>query len=270
MNLDKSKNILTEKIDSNTLRLKLDDPQRRNALSSQMIARMISALERAEINKEVKVIIIAATNPVFCAGHDLKEMTAARNKSDNGQAFFQQLFDDCSRLMQMITNHSKPIIAEVSGVATAAGCQLVASCDLAVASEKATFATPGVHIGLFCSTPMVALSRNISNKHAMEMLLTGEMVDAKKAVSIGLINKVTSESNLKKQTQNLANLIAGKPTLTVSIGKKTFYEQKNLSLNDAYALCSKVMTMNMLKEEAKEGIEAFLDKREPNWDLEND
>ena len=178
-------------------------------------------------------------------------MTAARNKSDNGQAFFQQLFDDCSRLMQMITNHSKPIIAEVSGVATAAGCQLVASCDLAVASEKATFATPGVHIGLFCSTPMVALSRNISNKHAMEMLLTGE-------------------SNLKKQTQNLANLIAGKPTLTVSIGKKTFYEQKNLSLNDAYALCSKVMTMNMLKEEAKEGIEAFLDKREPNWDLEND
>ena len=269
-NTNKSKNILTENIDSKVLRLKLNDPQRRNSLSSQMIAQMIFALERAEINKEIKVIIIAAAHPVFCAGHDLKEMTAARKQPDKGYAFFQELFADCSRLMQLIVNHSKPVIAEISGVATAAGCQLVASCDLAIASENSTFATPGVHIGLFCSTPMVALSRNISNKHAMEMLLTGEMINAKKAESIGLINKVTSETDLKKQTRDLAILIAEKPSLTVSIGKKTFYEQQNLSLSDAYILSSKGMTMNMLEGEAKEGIEAFLDKRKPNWDFEND
>ena len=269
-NNNETKVLLKEELDENILRLTLNDSERRNALSLEMIRQMSDAIQNASLNQKIKVIIIAAIAPTFCAGHDLKEMTAARKHSDQGCAFYAELFSSCSALMQLIINSPKPIIAEVSGVATAAGCQLVASCDIAIASDQATFATPGVNIGLFCSTPMVALSRNIANKHAMEMLLTGEMIDASKAKEIGLVNHVVEESHLSARTTKLAALIASKSSVTVSLGKETFYRQLNQPLNEAYKLCSEVMTHDMLKDEAKEGINAFLNKRLPDWKIEDD
>ena len=265
-----TKTLLKKELDANILRLTLNDPERRNALSLEMIKQISDAINNASLDKKIKVIIIAATAPAFCAGHDLKEMTAARQQADHGHAFYTELFSNCSALMQLIVNCPKPVIAEVSGVATAAGCQLVASCDLAIASVQSKFATPGVNIGLFCSTPMVALSRNVANKHAMEMLLTGEMIDAKKAKEIGLVNHVVDEPDLSARTSKLAALIASKSPITVSLGKKTFYLQLDQPLDKAYELCSEVMTHNMLKGEAKEGISAFLDKRLPNWGIKDE
>ena len=195
----------------------------------------------------------------------LQEITAVRNQNDFGEEYFEKLFDTCSALMKLIVACSKPVIAEVSGVATAAGCQLVASCDLATAADSARFATPGVNIGLFCSTPMVALSRNVNKKHAMEMLLTGDMIDAKKAKEIGLINNYFHISELAKETMTLANKIASKSSMTVSIGKDAFYSQSELDLSSAYEYTSKVMVENMLKEDAEEGIGAFIEKRPPRW-----
>ena len=219
----------------------------------------------SKINKEIKVIIIAAAHPVFCAGHDLKEMTAARKQPDKGYAFFQELFADCSRLMQLIVNHSKPVIAEISGVATSAGCQLVASCDLAIASENSTFATPGVHICLFCSTPMVALSRNLSNKHAMQMLLTGDLIDAQNAYRMGLVNEVVDAEQLERKTMELARKIASKSPLTVAIGKEAYYRQAELPLSEAYDYTKEVMVRNLEARDAQEGISAFIEKRHPVW-----
>ena len=257
--------LLEELIGNGVYRLTLNDAKKRNALSEEMMAKLKSLLTDATDNKSIRVIIIAGNGPAFCSGHDLKQMTAGRDNDDQGLTYFKKVFASCSELMQMIVEHPKPIIAEVSGIAAAAGCQLVACCDLAVAGKSARFITPGVNIGLFCSTPMVALSRNVSNKAAMEMLLTGEMVSADKAEHIGLINRVTDDADLKQETTALAELIASKSSLTLKIGKEAFYKQKDMPLSEAYDFASKVMVDNMLEHDAKEGIGSFLEKRKPKW-----
>ena len=247
------------------LRLTLNDQDRRNALSEEMLAALADAFEWAGDNPDVRVIILAAAGPVFCAGHDLKEMTAGRQNADRGRAYFTKILHQCSFVMQKIVTCPKPVIAEIDGVATAAGCQLVASCDLAVASETAQFCTPGVHIGLFCSTPMVALSRNLANKHAMEMLLTGDMVPASRAAEMGLVNQVVPSAELCAASMALAGKIAAKSSLTVATGKRAFYQQKEMDLAAAYNYASQIMVENMLARDAEEGIAAFIEKRAPDW-----
>jgi enoyl-CoA hydratase/carnithine racemase len=247
------------------LRLILNDPDNKNALSDQMMHQLHQCISDASSNNSVKVIIIAAVGDVFCSGHNLKDITKARANADDGKEYFSDLFDLCSSLMQMITTCSKPVIAEINGVATAAGCQLVASCDLAIASDQSKFATPGVNIGLFCSTPMVALSRNVSKKDSMKMLLTGDMVDAAEAKRISLINDHVSAEKLNDSVMHLAEKIATKPLSTVQIGKEAFYRQYEMSLSDAYDYTSIVMTENSLADDAKEGIASFLEKRDPVW-----
>ena len=247
------------------LRVTLDDSARRNALSTRMLGELKEVLDRVASDAQVRVLVLAATGPAFSAGHDLKEITLAREHDDAGRSFFKDLMDQCATVMQAIINNPKPVIAEVSGVATAAGCQLVASCDLAYAAPTARFATPGVHIGLFCSTPMVALSRNVSNKAAMEMLLTGEMLSAEEAFRIGLVNRVVPAEALSEFTMNMALTIAGKSTMTVATGKQAFYRQREMPLDQAYAYASEVMVDNMLKQDAREGIGAFVEKRVPQW-----
>lgn len=247
------------------LRVTLDDSARRNALSTRMLGELKEVLDRVASDAQVRVLVLAATGPAFSAGHDLKEITLAREHDDAGRSFFKDLMDQCATVMQAIINNPKPVIAEVSGVATAAGCQLVASCDLAYAAPTARFATPGVHIGLFCSTPMVALSRNVSNKAAMEMLLTGEMLSAEEASRIGLVNRVVPAEALSEFTMNMALTIAGKSSMTVATGKQAFYRQREMPLDQAYAYASEVMVDNMLKQDAREGIGAFVEKRVPQW-----
>jgi enoyl-CoA hydratase/carnithine racemase len=247
------------------LRLILNDPDNKNALSDQMMHQLHQCISDASSNNSVKVIIIAAVGDVFCSGHNLKDITKARANADDGKEYFSDLFDLCSSLMQMITTCSKPVIAEINGVATAAGCQLVASCDLAIASDQSKFATPGVNIGLFCSTPMVALSRNVSKKDSMKMLLTGDIVDAAEAKRISLINDHVSAEKLNDSVMHLAEKIATKPLSTVQIGKEAFYRQYEMSLSEAYEFTSKVMTENSLADDAKEGINSFLEKRDPIW-----
>ena len=251
--------------DNGILRITLDDEVNKNALSEVMISELIEAISEANNNKEVKVIIIASTGNVFCSGHNLKEITAARNNNDEGVSYFKSLFELCSSLMQLIVSCPKPVIAEVSGIATAAGCQLVASCDLAISSNTAQFATPGVNIGLFCSTPMVALSRNVSKKEAMKMLLTGDMIDAVEAKRISLINDHVSEDKLVDSVNSLAQKISKKSLMTIKTGKEAFYKQYEMSLSDAYEYTSMVMVQNTLRDDAKEGISSFIEKRDPNW-----
>jgi enoyl-CoA hydratase/carnithine racemase len=245
--------------------LTLNEPNRRNALSEAMLAALGVAFDAASANPDVRVIILAAAGPVFCAGHDLKEMTAGRQNADWGRAYFTKILHQCSSVMQKVVTCPKPVIAEIDGVATAAGCQLVASCDLAVASEIAQFCTPGVHIGLFCSTPMVALSRNLANKHAMEMLLTGDMVPASRAAEMGLVNQVVPSAELRAASMALAKKIAAKSSLTVATGKRAFYQQKEMDLAAAYNYASEIMVENMLARDAEEGIAAFIGKRTPDW-----
>ena len=247
------------------LRLTLNDIQRRNALSNALLAELASALASAAEDDAVRVVVIAAHGPAFCAGHDLKEITAARTEPDQGLRFFEQLFDGCAAVMQQIVNHPKPVIAEVAGVATAAGCQLVASCDLAVAAESARFATPGVNIGLFCSTPMVALSRNVHNKQAMELLLLGDMVSAQRAEQIGLVNRAVPAEQLTEVVMEMAAKIASKSSYTLKVGKQAFYAQLEKPLDEAYRYTAQVMVNNLLAADAKEGIGAFIEKRPPNW-----
>ena len=236
-----------------------------NALSMAMMDALMSALAKADADDSNRVVVIAAVGKVFSAGHDLKELTARRGDEDRGRAFFQATMEKCSKLMQAIVRHRNPVIAEVNGLATAAGCQLVASCDLAIASEEAQFCTPGVNIGLFCSTPMVALSRNLSRKHAMEMLLTGEPIDARSAREFGLVNRVVPPEYLGTIVGKYATTITSKSPLTIKIGKEAFYAQAEMGLSDAYAYTAKVMTENMLARDAEEGIGAFLEKRRPQW-----
>lgn len=254
-----------EHTDNGVLRLTLNTPASRNSLSLAMLDALQAALDSAQDNPAVRVVVIAANGPVFCAGHDLKEMTAARQNSDRGRAFFEDTLARCATLMQSLTQLPQPVIAEVHAMATAAGCQLAASADLVVASEDAQFATPGVHIGLFCSTPMVALSRAVSAKHAMEMLMLGEPVDADTAHRMGLVNRVVPAAELRATVNALAAKIASKSTLTVKTGKRAFYRQRELDLAAAYDYASQVMTENMLAHDAEEGIGAFIEKREPDW-----
>ena len=255
-----------DKTEKSIFRLTLDDQQNKNALSEKMINLLKKNLDLASSDNSIKVIVISAIGDVFCSGHNLKEITHARENEDQGESYFLDLFNLCSSLMQLIVNCSKPVIAEIDGIATAAGCQLVASCDLAVASETSRFATPGVNIGLFCSTPMVALSRNVKKKDAMKMLLTGEMIDAKEAKRISLINDYVSKDELRNSVKDLAIKIANKAPMTVRNGKAAFYKQSEMNLSDAYDYTSKVMKDSALKEDAKEGISAFLEKRKPSWE----
>lgn len=263
--METKKILLKDKIDNGILRLTLNNPKNQNTLSELMMDSLKKAFSDAATDQSIRVIILAANGAIFCAGHDLKEITDARKSQDSGTDYFKQLFDSCSELMQMIVSNPKPVIAEVDGIATAAGCQLVASCDLAIATNDSKFATPGVNIGLFCSTPMVALSRNVAKKHAMEMLLTGDMINSKNAKAIGLINDHVSKDMLIEETLSIANKIASKSAMTVKMGKQAFYIQSELELSEAYKYTSKIMVENMLKEDAKEGIDAFINKRNPQW-----
>lgn len=258
--------ILLRDLDSDgVLRLTLNDAVKRNALSEAMLTELGAAFDDAGRDPKVRVIVLAANGPAFCAGHDLKEMTAGRTGEDRGRAYFTRILTQCSSVMQGIVNCPKPVIAEVTGIATAAGCQLVASCDLAVAADTAKFSTPGVHIGLFCSTPMVALSRNVSNKHAMEMLLTGDMTSAERAAEIGLVNRCTSPDALRNDVMAMARKIASKSSMTLATGKRAFYAQAQMPLAEAYDYASRVMVDNMLARDAEEGIGAFIEKRAPEW-----
>lgn len=245
--------------------LTLNRPASRNALSIAMLTALRDELAALTAQSGIRAVILAAAGPVFSSGHDLKELTAARAEPDKGRAFFEETMALCSQVMQAIVALPQPVIAAVEGAATAAGCQLVATCDLAVAGDKARFCTPGVNIGLFCSTPMVALSRNLARKHAMEMLLLGEMISAEEALRFGLVNRVVLAGSAVAEAEKLAQTIAAKSGYTVKIGKRAFYEQLEMGLSDAYAHAGAVMVENMLARDAEEGIDAFIDKRAPQW-----
>jgi enoyl-CoA hydratase/carnithine racemase len=245
--------------------LTLNRPGARNSLSEGLIAELHAALDEVGTDPQVRAVVIAANGLAFSAGHDMKELTARRSDADRGRAYFAQIMNACSAMMQAVVQLPKPVVAAVQGIATAAGCQLVASCDLAVASETASFATPGVDIGLFCSTPMVALSRNVPRKQAMEMLLTGEPVPAEQARDIGLVNRVVAAGTERDAAIALAQKVALKSAYTVKLGKAAFYRQAEMNLADAYRYAAEVMTENMMARDAEEGIGAFIEKREPKW-----
>jgi enoyl-CoA hydratase/carnithine racemase len=245
--------------------LTLNRPQARNSLSEAMLEALGDALTAIAHDRAVRAVIVTANGPAFSAGHDLKELNARRADKDRGRAYFAHIMGLCSGVMQQIVKLPQPVIAAVQATATAAGCQLVASCDLAVASRTAKFATPGVNIGLFCSTPMVALARNVTRKAAMEMLLTGDMISAEDAAQTGLVNHVVEPGKERDEALKLANKIASKSALTVKIGKEGFYRQLEMPLAEAYDYVSEVMVENMLARDADEGISAFIEKRDPKW-----
>jgi enoyl-CoA hydratase/carnithine racemase len=244
----------------------LNRPAARNSLTEQMLGLLGAVFRELAADDQIRAVVLAAEGPAFCAGHDLKELTGRRTDPDGGRAYFQQIMTTCSAMMQQIVTLPQPVIAAVQGPASAAGCQLVASCDLAIASTKAGFATPGVDIGLFCSTPMVALSRNVSRKHAMEMLLTGDMISAEKAAAIGLVNEVVPAGHERARAIELARQFASKSSHVIGIGKAAFYRQAEMPLAEAYAYASQVMTENMMAYDAEEGICAFIEKRDPTWE----
>jgi len=262
---DSSELILLREDKGSTAILTLNRPQARNSLSEAMLEGLSDALTAIAHDRAVRAVVIAANGPAFSAGHDLKELNARRQDDDRGRSYFKHIMGLCSTVMQQIVTLPQPVIAAVGATATAAGCQLVASCDLAVASHTAKFATPGVNIGLFCSTPMVALTRNVSRKLAMEMLLTGEMISAEDAARIGLINRVVATGHERAEALKLAEKIAAKSTVVVKIGKEAFYRQAEMPLAEAYRYASEVMVENMLFRDAEEGIGAFIAKREPKW-----
>src|SRR5919201_2607934 len=256
--------LLRETVGSVTV-LTLNRPEARNSLSEGLIARLHAALQDIHDDRSVRAVVIASNGPAFSAGHDMKELTTRRSDADRGRAYFAQIMNACSAMMQAIVHLPKPVVAAVQGIATAAGCQLVASCDLAVASQAASFATPGVDIGLFCSTPMVALSRNVPRKQAMEMLLTGEPISAVTAKNIGLVNRVVAAGTERDAAIALAQKVALKSAYTVKLGKEAFYRQAEMSLAADYRFATEVMTENMMARDAEEGIGAFIEKREPKW-----
>ncbi len=236
-----------------------------HSLSLAVIGRLHRALEEARADRSVNVVVLASSGKIFCAGHDLKEMKAHRDDPDHGRVFLEELFRRCSEMMKAIVRLPKPVIAKVGGIATAAGCQLIASCDLAIASEDAQFCTPGVNLGGFCSTPMVALSRNISRKHAMEMLLTGEMIDATTAREFGLVNRVVPRDYLDQVVDKYAATIASKSPVSMARGKRAFYEQADMRLSEAYDYASAAMVEGFMTRDADEGLDAFFEKRKPEW-----
>ncbi len=252
--------LLREDDDSGRCTLTLNRPEARNALSLELMEALQGELEAIAEDRSVRVVVLAGNGPAFCAGHDLRDLRA-----NDRRAYYETVFAACSRMMLTIVRLPQPVIARVHGAAVAAGCQLVATCDLAVAATTARFATPGVQIGLFCSTPMVALSRNVGRKQAMEMLLLGEMVTAERAVELGLVNRAVAPEALDDTVAELAAAIADKSPLTLAIGKEAFYRQLDMDLEAAYAYAAEVMTRNMMARDAAEGIDAFLEKRQPQW-----
>jgi enoyl-CoA hydratase/carnithine racemase len=252
-------------ITNGVARLTLNDEATRNSLSEKMMQGLLAALSRCDADKSVGAIVIASTGKVFSSGHNLKELTAHRGDSDDGLAYFEKIFGLCAKMMLAVSHHRCAVIAEVDGLASAAGCQLVAACDLAYASERAGFCTPGVNIGLFCSTPMVPLSRNLSSKHAMELLLLGEVKDAYFAARAGLVNAVIGQNELPHHVADIAEKIAMKSKAAVKYGKRVFHDQRALDLQQAYLLTAAVMVENMLDGAACEGLDAFISKRHPNW-----
>ena len=258
---------LVERIDRGAIcRLLLNQPSRLNVLSDNLLNALQEELDSVNKSNNVRCVIISGAGNGFCAGHDLKEMTKQRQNPDGGVGYFQDLFVRCSKMMTTIQSLPQPVIAQVHGIATAAGCQLVASCDLAVADESARFGVNGVNIGLFCSTPMVALTRAVGRKKAFEMLVTGQFIEAKEAKEIGLINKVSKIGKLEETAEELAFQIASKLGDAVKIGKEAFYKQAEMSINDAYSYTGSVMAENMMFEQTKKGINLFLDKKTPEWD----
>ena len=245
--------------------LKMNAPERLNALSDEMIAAFQAEFDALREDSSVRAVVISGAGKAFCAGHDLKQMTAGRQSEDAGRSYFSGLFSRCAAMMLSIRSLPQPVIAQAHGIATAAGCQLVASCDLAVAAEDTRFGVNGVNIGLFCSTPMVALSRNIPRKQAFEMLTTGKFIDAHRAEALGLINRAVPADRLAEETDELAATVASKLGHAVKIGKQAFYEQREMPLSDAYQYASDVMVQNLLKQDAIEGIDAFVEKRKPEW-----
>lgn len=246
------------------LRLVLQNPPA-NALSEAMLDALQSSIDSAAHDRTIRVLVIAAEGKLFSGGHDLKQMTARRSDADGGRAYFEEIFSRCSRMMQSLVALAKPVVAEVGGIATAAGCQLVAGCDIAIASASARFGVNGIDVGLFCSTPMVALSRNVGSKTALDMLMTGEMIDADRALATGLVSRVVQPERLREETDGVVDRLLARPASVLALGKKAFYEQLRLPLSDAYRLGSAVIVGNMLMEEAKEGIGAFVEKRKPKW-----
>jgi enoyl-CoA hydratase/carnithine racemase len=257
--------LIREDLEAGIARLTLNSPGSLNALSDAMLAALSAELGRLATDTATKVVILRGAGKVFCAGHDLKEMQAGRANPDKGAAYFADLFNRCAEVMKSITTLPQPVIAQAHGIATAAGCQLVATCDMAVAAEGTRFGVNGVNIGLFCSTPMVALTRNVAPKQAFEMLVTGEFIDTARARDIGLINRIAPPEALEEDTLTLARTVASKLGAAVRIGKRAFYDQANLSLADAYAHTGAVMVENMLLRDTDEGISAFLEKRRPDW-----
>lgn len=245
--------------------LKMNAPERLNALSDEMLAALQAEFDTLRDDRSIRAVILSGEGKAFCAGHDLKQMTAGRQSEDGGKAYFQDLFARCAQMMLSIQSLPQPVIAQVHGIATAAGCQLVATCDLAVAAEGTRFGVNGVNIGLFCSTPMVALSRNIPRKRAFEMLTTGDFISAEKAAELGLVNRVVPEMLLEHETTTLAGQLADKLGSAVKIGKQAFYKQLDMSIEEAYAYTGEVMAQNMLHRDTEEGISAFIEKRPPNW-----
>jgi len=255
-----SEPILLREEEDGIVTLTLNRPKQFNALSRALLSELQQALDDISANDDIRVVIIAANGKAFCPGHDLKEMRSSEDK-----AFHQALFNQCSKMMLTINAMPQPVIAEVNGIATAAGCQLVANCDLAVASEEARFAVSGINVGLFCSTPAVPLSRNLPRKQAMQMLLTGDFISAQKAQAYGLINEVVDPGELKQATRELAHKIATKSSHAIGLGKQMFYRQLPMDLSEAYAFAGERMACNMESEDAREGIDAFIEKRKPEW-----
>jgi enoyl-CoA hydratase/carnithine racemase len=246
--------------------LTLNRPDARNALSEALLDALGAELDRIAADRTIRAVILAGNRTIFSAGHDLKEMRSHRTDPDRGRAYYEDVLSRCAAMMQRIPALPQPVIAAVEGIATAAGAQLVASCDLAVAGESARFCTPGVHIGLFCSTPMVPLSRNLTRKHAMEMLLLGEMIRADEAHRFGLVNRVVAAGHAIDEARRMAAIVAAKSPLTVKIGKRAFYEQLEMPVAEAYAHATRAMVDNMLARDAEEGIGAFIEKRDPRWE----
>ena len=258
---------ILERNDTNGVaHLNMNAPERLNALSDEMLAALQSQFDAIKEDASVRAVILSGSGKAFCAGHNLKEMTAGRQAEDGGKTYFKDLFDRCATMMMSIQKLPQPVIAQVHGIATAAGCQLVATCDLAVAAEGTKFGVNGVNIGLFCSTPMVALSRNIPRKNAFEMLTTGKFIETEEAARLGLINRAVPHDQLESAARELADTIASKLTAAVKVGKQAFYQQMELNVDDAYDYAGDVMVQNMLFRDTEEGIAAFLDKRPPNWE----
>jgi len=253
-------------VENGVARVVLDRPKSINTLSEEMLSALQSCLDEIAADRSIRAVILRSSGDHFCAGHNLKEMTARRADADGGKAYFVELFETCSTLMKTIVRLPQPVVAEVRGIATAAGCQLVAACDLAVAADTAKFATSGVNIGLFCSTPMVALSRNVTRKQAMEMLLLGEFLPAQRLAAMGLLNAVVPEGEVAQEAERMARIIADKSSAAVKIGKEAFYRQAEMTLDEAYKYAGRVMAENMMARDTETGIGAFVNKQPmPDW-----